>query len=62
MTEFATENGSQILQRCMEHPSGKLEFLVFTGLGLSRKLLGISDGGWQGTPLLDFVEVIGFME
>jgi hypothetical protein len=25
-------------------------------------LLGVHDGGWQGGPLLDFVEVVGFME
>lgn len=62
MTEFAAKYCGEIFQGCIEHPSGKSVFLVFTGLGFRRELLCVSDGGRQGTPLLDFVEVIGFME
>lgn len=62
MTELAAKYCGEIIQGWIQHPSGKSEFLVFTGLGFRRELLCVSDGGREGTPLLDFVEVMGFTE
>lgn len=62
MTESATKNRCEIFQSCLQHPPGKLEFPVFTRFGSRRKVMGIYDSGWQGSPGLDFMEVIGFVE
>lgn len=50
MTGSAAKYCGEIFQVCIQHPSGKSEFLVFTGLGFRGELLCVSDGGRQGTP------------
>lgn len=62
MTEFATQDFGEIVQGRLQHPSGKPEFSVITALGVSCQLMGIRYGGRQGTPLVDFAEVVGFVE
>ena len=62
MAEFPAQDPCEILKGCVQHSSGKPEFGVVTAFGLRGQLLCIGDGGRQGTPLLDFMEVVRFME
>ena len=62
MAELAAKNVRESVQRGVEHPSGELEFRVVAALGLGCQFLGVGDCGRQGAALLDFTEIVGFME
>ena len=62
MPEPAAENFREVLQRGLQHPPGKLEIGVIAGLGFGREFLRIGDRRRQGTPLLDFLEIVRFVE
>lgn len=62
MAELAAKDVRESVHRRVEHPSGELEFRVVAALGLGCQLLGVGDGGRQRSALLDFTEIVGFME
>lgn len=62
MAEFAAKDVRESIQGRVEHPSGKLEFRAPAAPCLARQLLGVGNRGRQGTPLLHFTEVVGFVE
>lgn len=62
MAEFAAKDLREGVQRRVEHPSGELEFRAVAALGLGCQLLGVGHRGRQGAALLNFTEVVSFME
>src|SRR6478735_2120752 len=62
MPESAAEDPGEIVQRGLKHSSRELELAVVTGLGSGRKFLGIGDRGRQGASLIDFLEIVRFVE
>jgi len=62
MAEFASEDLRESVQRGVEHPSGELQFRVLAALGLGCQILGVGHRGGEGAALLNFTEVVGFVE
>src|SRR6478609_3619055 len=62
MPESAAEDAGEIVQRGLKHSSRELELAVVTGLGSGREFLGVGHRGRQGASLIDFLEVVRFVE